>query len=180
MGCLRVHGLNDYLINPLKEGLNDVNPYVRKTAVLCVPKVFEITPELVIENGLIEELDKIKEKDMNSMVFANTVQALQELSNISKKTYFTITKTILDKMLVSINECFEWGQVFLLDILCDYKTENKRDSEYIIDRILPRLSHVNPAIVFTAIKCIVIHMMELDKELINLLIKKLEKPLKGL
>ena len=113
MGCLRVKGLNDYLINPLKDGLNDVNPYVRKTAVLCVPKVFEISPELVIENGLIDELDKIKEKDMNSMVFANTVQALQELSNISKKNYFTITKTILDKMLVSINECFEWGQVFL-------------------------------------------------------------------
>lgn len=172
MGCLRVHGLNDYLINPLKEGLNDPNPYVRKTAVLCVPKVFEITPELVIENGLIEELDKIKEKDMNSMVFANTVQALQELSIISGKKYFTVDKITLDKILVSINECFEWGQVFLLDILCEYKAENNREAEYIIDRILPRLSHVNPAIVFTAIKCTVIHMMDLDKELVNLLVKK--------
>lgn len=91
-----------------------------------------------------------------------------------------MNKTILDKIVVSINECFEWGQIFILDILCDYKAENKREAEYIIDRILPRMSHVNPAIVFTAIKCIVIHMQGLDKELVTLLIKKLSKPLKGL
>jgi len=47
------------------------------------------------------------------MVFANTVQALNDLSIISKKNYFTVTRNILDKILVSINECFEWGQVFL-------------------------------------------------------------------
>ena len=60
---------------------------MRKTAVLCVPKVFEISPDLIIENKLIEELEKIIEKDMNSMVFANTIQAIQELSLISKKSY---------------------------------------------------------------------------------------------
>ena len=45
-GCLRVPKLNEYLIEPLKEALLDDDAYVRKTAVLCVPKVFECTPEL--------------------------------------------------------------------------------------------------------------------------------------
>ena len=38
MGCLRVSGLNEYLMKPLANTLNDDDPYVRKTAVLCVPK----------------------------------------------------------------------------------------------------------------------------------------------
>lgn len=38
-GCLRVAKLNDYLIEPLKEAIQDEDAYVRKTAVLCVPKV---------------------------------------------------------------------------------------------------------------------------------------------
>lgn len=38
-GCLRVPKLNEYLIEPLKDCVLDDDPYVRKTAVLCVPKV---------------------------------------------------------------------------------------------------------------------------------------------
>jgi vesicle coat complex subunit len=42
MSCLRVPKLNEYLIEPLKLALSDTDPYVRKTAVLSVPKVYEI------------------------------------------------------------------------------------------------------------------------------------------
>jgi vesicle coat complex subunit len=54
MGCLKVHKLNEYLAEPLKEALNDVEPYVRKTAVLCIPKIYEVSAELVMQAGLIE------------------------------------------------------------------------------------------------------------------------------
>jgi vesicle coat complex subunit len=40
MSCLRVPKLNEYLVEPLKLALSDSDPYVRKTAVLSVPKVF--------------------------------------------------------------------------------------------------------------------------------------------
>jgi AP-1 complex subunit beta-1 len=56
MGCLRVTQLNEYLIAPLKEGLKDENPYVRKTAVMCVPKVYEISPHLIDRENIIDEL----------------------------------------------------------------------------------------------------------------------------
>ena len=42
MGCLRIQKLNEYLADPLKKALSDHDPYVRKTAVLCVPKVYEV------------------------------------------------------------------------------------------------------------------------------------------
>lgn len=47
MGCLRVPKLNEYLIDPLMNGLDDKSNYVKKTAILCVPKVLEVSKELV-------------------------------------------------------------------------------------------------------------------------------------
>lgn len=47
MGCLRVNKLNEYLADPLKKALNDDEPYVRKTACLCIPKLFEVSSEIV-------------------------------------------------------------------------------------------------------------------------------------
>ena len=41
MGYLRVAKLNEYLIDPLLDGLRDQSAYVRKTAVICVPKVLD-------------------------------------------------------------------------------------------------------------------------------------------
>lgn len=40
MSSLRVPKLNEYLVEPLKAALNDEDPYVRKTAVLSVPKMY--------------------------------------------------------------------------------------------------------------------------------------------
>jgi vesicle coat complex subunit len=82
MGCLRVKELNEYLINPLNDGLKDPNSYVRKTAVMCVPKMYEITPELVDRADMINTLKDIFEKDGNTQVVANCVQALIELSQL--------------------------------------------------------------------------------------------------
>jgi AP-1 complex subunit beta-1 len=45
MSSLRVPKLNEYLVEPLKTAMKDDDPYVRKTAVLSVPKMFEIAPD---------------------------------------------------------------------------------------------------------------------------------------
>lgn len=47
MGCLRVPALNEYLIEPLIKALEDHDPYVRKTATLCIPKVLSVSPDVV-------------------------------------------------------------------------------------------------------------------------------------
>ena len=44
MSSLRVPKLNEYLVPTLKDALKDDDPYVRKTAVLSVSKVYEIAP----------------------------------------------------------------------------------------------------------------------------------------
>ena len=41
IGCLRVSQLNAYLIEPIKESLHNPDPYVRKSAILCIGKIFQ-------------------------------------------------------------------------------------------------------------------------------------------
>lgn len=56
MGCVRVPSINTYLAEPLKDSLNDQEPYVRMTAALCIPKVYEVSPDIIENHGLITAL----------------------------------------------------------------------------------------------------------------------------
>ncbi len=42
MGCIRVDRITEYLCIPLKKALKDSDPYVRKTAAVCVAKLHDI------------------------------------------------------------------------------------------------------------------------------------------
>lgn len=44
MGCIGVETILDHIIEPLKESMNDEDPYVRKTAAVCVAKIYDISP----------------------------------------------------------------------------------------------------------------------------------------
>jgi len=90
MGCLKVHKLNEYLAETLKSALSDKEAYVRKTAALCIPKVFEVSPQLVEEQGLIEDLQALLLKETNSMVLANIVLALQECEHIKHEVFIEL------------------------------------------------------------------------------------------
>lgn len=59
MSSLRVPKLNEYLVDPLKNALNDEDPYVRKTAVLSVPKIYEIAPNDPETRNLVSLLEAL-------------------------------------------------------------------------------------------------------------------------
>lgn len=61
---------------------------------------------------------------------------------------------MLQRLLLAVNECMEWGQTFIMDFLATYTPENEKEAETILERILPRLSHKNPAVVLAAVKII--------------------------
>jgi hypothetical protein len=43
MGCIRVDKITEYLCEPLRKCLKDEDPYVRKTAAVCVAKLYDIS-----------------------------------------------------------------------------------------------------------------------------------------
>jgi len=46
MGCIRVDRITEYLCEPLSRALRDEDPYVRKTAAVCVAKLYDINAEV--------------------------------------------------------------------------------------------------------------------------------------
>ncbi|KAI0742468.1 clathrin binding protein [Daedaleopsis nitida] len=182
MGCLRAEKIIDYLCDPLQKCLKDDNPYVRKTAALCVAKLYDLKPELVIENGFLEQLrDMIS--DSNPMVVANTVAALSDihtaaLASGASKDQFPITTEIVNKLLVALNECSEWGRVGILNVLSRYTAEDAGESEHICERVVPQFQHANASVVLCAIKVVMVHMREINSEaFIKTLVRKMAPPL---
>uniref|UniRef100_M4B2Y6 Beta-adaptin appendage C-terminal subdomain domain-containing protein n=1 Tax=Hyaloperonospora arabidopsidis (strain Emoy2) TaxID=559515 RepID=M4B2Y6_HYAAE len=162
MGCIRVDRITEYLCEPLRRCLQDEDPYVRKTAAICVSKLYDINPTMVDEQGFLDMLRDLL-SDPNPTVVANAIAALMEIADKSDGVMaFTITKVVLQKLLAALNECNEWGQVFVLDALAGYKPVDSREAEGIIERVTPRLQHANSAVVLSAVKVI---MKFLDKVL---------------
>jgi AP-1 complex subunit beta-1 len=63
-----------------------------------------------------------------------------------------ISHSNLQKLQAALNECTEWGQVFILDALAQYQPSNSREAEALVERVLPRLNHANSAVVLSAVK----------------------------
>lgn len=51
MGCIRVDKITEYICDPLQRALRDTDPYVRKTAAVCVAKLYDISPEVTPPHG---------------------------------------------------------------------------------------------------------------------------------
>lgn len=67
MGCIRVDKIIDYLCQPLRNCLKDEDPYVRKTAAVCVAKLHDINAQLVEDQGFLDQLRDLL-SDSNPMV----------------------------------------------------------------------------------------------------------------
>ena len=80
MGCIGVETILDYLCEPLKDSMNDEDPYVRKTAAICVAKLFEISQTRVEDYKFIQKLEEML-SDGNGMVVSNAIAALADISN---------------------------------------------------------------------------------------------------
>ncbi|KAG4966862.1 hypothetical protein JHK87_032513 [Glycine soja] len=177
MGCIRVDKITEYLCDPLQRCLKDDDPYVRKTAAICVAKLYDINAELVEDRGFLDSLKDLI-SDNNPMVVANAVAALAEIQENSSRPIFELTSSTLSKLLTALNECTEWGQVFILDALSRYKAADAREAENIVERVTPRLQHANCAVVLSAVKMI-LQQMELitSTDVARNLCKKMAPPL---
>ncbi|KAK2590824.1 beta-adaptin [Conoideocrella luteorostrata] len=177
MGCIRVDKMVDYMEEPLRKTLRDESPYVRKTAAICVAKLFDLNPSMCIENGFIESLQELV-GDPNPMVVANSVQALSEISETASETRaLVINSATLKKLLLALNECTEWGRITVLTTLAEYPATDVKESEHICERAVPQFQHVNPAVVLAAVKVVFTHMQAVNPEMVRSLLKKMAPPL---
>ena len=151
MGCIRVEQISEYLCEPLRRALKDQDPYVRKTAAITVAKLYEISPELVVDQGFIDTLNELL-GDGNPMVVCNAIAALAEIAYHGEPRALVLTNITVLKLLAVLNEASEWGQIFILDVMSTYAPESSSEAENMAERVKPRLQHANSAVVLSATK----------------------------
>ena len=108
MGCIRVDKITEYLCEPLRKCLKDEDPYVRKTAAVCVAKLHDINAQLVEDQGFLDSLRDLL-SDSNPMVSIH-VHTIDWTGTVLKPVILTCTSksssSLLIKWAVSIS--FLW------------------------------------------------------------------------
>lgn len=94
MGCIRVDKITEYLCDPLRKCLKDEDPYVRKTAAVCVAKLHDINPNLVEDQGFLDQLKDLL-SDSNPMASAKTFTIWSFALNIEIIVFFRSSLMLL-------------------------------------------------------------------------------------
>lgn len=181
MGCIRVAKMVDYMEIPLAKKLRDDNPYVRKTAAICVAKLFDLSPSLCVDFGFVAQLHELL-SDANPMVVANALNALYEIKDMNTGVageVLVISAELVRNLLLCLNECTEWARITILTTLTDYTTSDREEAYHIIERVVPQLQHANPSVVLSSIKAILHHLQAVPSQRAAIL-KKLSAPLVSL
>ncbi|KTW31033.1 uncharacterized protein T551_01585 [Pneumocystis jirovecii RU7] len=173
MGCIRVNKIVDYLFEPLRKTLRDNSAYVRKTAAICVAKLFDISPEAAIENGFLEILQELL-NDTSPMVISNAMAALIDINERMPSLQIEVVTSLrLSRMLSILNESTEWERVMILGSLSEYTAANAKEAENICEYVTPQFQHANMSVVMAAIRVVMRNLPFMNKDMTKQLIRKI-------
>ncbi|GAA6001578.1 hypothetical protein JCM10207_006735 [Rhodosporidiobolus poonsookiae] len=165
------------LIEPLHHSLKDRDPYVRKTAAICVAKLYMHDRRLVEKEGFIAQLRDLL-MDPNPTVIANAVAALTEISERSENIHLRLNDDIARRLVRAMGEASEWGQTYILESLMYYVPDEHEDAELLAEQIAIRLQHSNSAVVLSTVKVILYLMNYMGSErAVEDMCRKLSPPL---
>ncbi|KDQ60871.1 hypothetical protein JAAARDRAFT_124533 [Jaapia argillacea MUCL 33604] len=177
MSYIPIPVVTEALTDQLRHCLKDRDPYVRKTAAICVAKVYTADPRKAEKAGFVEMLRDLM-LDPNATVISNAVAALSEIGDRQDGVIFKLNLTIANKLLAAIAESSEWGQIYILDSLLRYVPEKHSDAELMAERVVVQLQHANSAVVLTAIKVLLYLMNYMEnRRLMDYICKKMGPPL---
>lgn len=177
MSYIPIPVVTDALAEPLRHCLKDRDPYVRKTAAICVAKLYAADPRRTEKGGFVEMLRDLM-LDSNATVVANAVAALSEIGDRHDGVIFKLNLATANKLLTALGESSEWGQIYILDSLLRYVPERHADAELMAERIVVQLQHANSAVVLTTIKALLYLMNYMEnRRLVDYCCKKMGPPL---
>ncbi|KZS99285.1 Adaptor protein complex beta subunit [Sistotremastrum niveocremeum HHB9708] len=177
MSYIPLPAVTKAMIDPLRHCLQDKDPYVRKTAAMCVAKIASYDLKILEKEEFFPLLKDLL-LDPNPVVVANAVAALTELSEKTKSVSFGLDLQAASKLVVALADCSEWGQIYILDSLLTFVPQSTQDAEILTERIVVRLQSANSAVVLTTIKVLLYLMNYMDdRRAIEVLCRKMGPPL---
>ncbi|KAI7195022.1 Adaptor protein complex beta subunit, partial [Hortaea werneckii] len=177
LSYIHVRQFVEAVVAPLKQLLKDNDPYVRKTAAFTVAKLYDHDRHLVENSDLIDRLNMML-RDENPTVVSSALASLMDIWERSESIKLTIDYSNASKIVSILPDCSEWGQTYILEALTAYVPQDTQEAALLADRITPRLSHTNSAVVLTCIRVILYLMNYIDSEkVVGSLCAKLSPPL---
>ena len=96
----------DALSDNLRHCLKDRDAYVRKTAAICVLKMYNADPRRAEKGSFVEMLRDLM-LDSNATVVANAVAALSEIGDRHDGVTFKLNLATANKLLAALGESSE-------------------------------------------------------------------------
>ncbi|GAA5893593.1 hypothetical protein JCM8208_000837 [Rhodotorula glutinis] len=165
------------LVDPLHHALKDRDPYVRKTAAICVAKLYMHDRRLVDKHGFVASLRDLL-MDPNPTVIANAVASLTEISERSDNIHLRLNADVARRLVRAMTEASEWGQTYILEALMYYVPETHDDATLLAEQVSIRLQHSNSAVVLATVKVMLYLMNYMGSEqLVEDMCRRLSPPL---
>ncbi|CAG9584242.1 putative beta-adaptin [Leishmania major strain Friedlin] len=165
MMCIRVSSVLEYTLEPLRRAVADPDPYVRKTAAMGLGKLFHDDMNLFYQQDFKKDLVELL-NDNNPIVASNAAAIVCEVNDYGSEKIESSNEWV-NRLVYHLPECNEWGQEYILDLLAAQRPSDKESAETLLTRVLPRMSHQNPAVVMGAIKVVANLASRCSQELIE-------------
>ncbi|NXP40155.1 AP4B1 protein, partial [Leiothrix lutea] len=146
---LRMPGIQEYLQQPLVNGLRDKASYVRRAAVLGCAKMVKLQGDCEVDGALVNELYSLL-RDQDPIVVVNCLRALEEI--LKKEGGVVINKPIAHHLLNRMPDLDQWGQSEVLTFLLRYKPRSEDELFDILNLLDAYLKSSSPSVVMAATK----------------------------
>lgn len=115
MSYIPIPVVTESLTENLRHCLKDRDAYVRKTAAICVAKLYAADPRRAEKGGFVEMLRDLM-LDGNATVVANAVAALSEIGDRQDGVIFKLNLATAHKLLSALEESSECVTLSLLEL----------------------------------------------------------------
>lgn len=171
---LNLLNMIEYLQPAVQRALEDVNGYVRKTAVIGVVKVFHISKSAVTDSSLLDTLKRLVTMDSDAHVVTNAIQALDEV--MAEEGGFSPDRELATKLLNRLAQFSEWGQCAVLNLLTRYRVSDEAEM-FDIMNILDNLLKQSSSAVVMAVTKVFMDVTSNNLELQLEVMKRLKAPM---
>ncbi|XP_075052390.1 AP-4 complex subunit beta-1 isoform X2 [Mixophyes fleayi] len=166
-------GIQEYIQQPVQNGLRDKASYVRRVAVLGCAKMHRQQGEGEVDGVIVNELYSLL-RDPDPIVLVNCLRALEEI--LKGEGGVVINKPIAHHLLNRLADLDQWGQTEVLTFLLRYKPQSEEEIFDILNILDSYLKSTHISVVMAATKLFLVLAKEFPHVQTDVLVR-LKSPL---
>ncbi|CAH6931646.1 AP-4 complex subunit beta-1 isoform X2 [Phodopus roborovskii] len=150
---IRMPGVQEYIQQPVLNGLRDKASYVRRVAVLGCAKMHNLHGDSEVDGALVNELYSLL-RDQDPIVVVNCLRSLEEI--LKQEGGVVINKPIAHHLLNRMSKLDQWGQAEVLNFLLRYQPRSEEELFDILNLLDSYLKSSSTGVVMGATKLFLI------------------------